>query len=154
MKDAGYWPCSVWTRTREWQRYSALSLQELCKRSSISAKRCGMWLMQYFPLRFTNYVQAIPVLSDFKATHMCPTGSITMQYSVYRVKRITLVERNSMQVTKGTWHMHERYEALFPPPPHKSLGMTLILTFSFTKLDWTCRSIQYETELLLCRPHY
>ena len=33
-----------------------------------------------------------------------------------------------MQVTKGTWCMCERvYQALFPPPPYKSLGTRLLV---------------------------
>ena len=46
---------SVWTMTKERQRYSALCLQKLSMHSSIPAKHCSMWLMQSLPLKLTDH---------------------------------------------------------------------------------------------------
>ena len=101
---------------------------------SVPAKCYGMWLKQSFPLKFTNClneamqtvaVKAI-IVSDFKTTRRCLTGSITLQCSLSAGKQNISINFSSKQVTKGTLHMCERvYQVLFPPPPHKSLGMRL-----------------------------
>ena len=57
VKDACYWPCSVWTMTREQWRHSDFRLQDLLIHLSISVKRCGMWLMSSFPLKFTDCLE-------------------------------------------------------------------------------------------------
>ena len=54
IKDASHWSHSVWTMTKEQQRYSALRLQKLCTRSCIPAKHCSTWLTQSLPLKFTD----------------------------------------------------------------------------------------------------
>ena len=57
IKGACHWPRFLQTLTRERRRYSALRLQELSTRSSIPAKRCGTWMTQSFPLKFTDHLE-------------------------------------------------------------------------------------------------
>ena len=72
---------------RDWRRYSALRLQELSTRSSIPAKRCGTWMTQSLPLKFTDHLERSnadryrqsDIVFDFNIARVCPTGSITMQ---------------------------------------------------------------------------
>ena len=50
-------------------------------------------------------------VSDFKTARRCLTGSIILQCGLSAGKQkfsLILVKRNSMQVTKGTWHIHEQ----------------------------------------------
>ena len=95
IKDACNWPRSVYTMTRERRRYSALRLQELSTCLSIPAKRCGTWLMQSFPLKFTDRLERSSadryrqsdIVFDFKTARMYPTGSITRQCSISEGKQ-------------------------------------------------------------------
>ena len=87
MKDACHWPRSVWTMTKERQRYSALRLQELCTRSCIPAKHCSTWLTQCLPLKFTDRFERSnadsyrrsDIVFDLKTARMGLRRSITMQ---------------------------------------------------------------------------
>ena len=58
IRDAYHWPYFVQMMKRERWRCSALHLQELSKRSlSIPAKHCSTWLMQSFPLKFSDRLE-------------------------------------------------------------------------------------------------
>ena len=65
--------------TKEQRMHSALCLQKLSSFLFISAKWCGKWLMQSFPLKFTDQLKQSGIVSDFKITHTCLTGSINLQ---------------------------------------------------------------------------
>ena len=58
-----------------------------------------------------------------------------------------------MQVIKGTWRV---YQALFPPPPHKSLGTRLSLSHvcSFQEIEIHCCKIaNYRASLFQLKPY-
>ena len=54
IEGACHWPRSVWTVTKVQRGHSALHLQELSTRSWNPAKHWSTWLMQSFPLKFTD----------------------------------------------------------------------------------------------------
>ena len=84
-----------------------------------SYKRWGTWMMQSFPLKFTDHLKRSnadryhqsSIVFDFNTVCMCLTGSITVQCGLSGGKQkliVILLYRSIMQVTKGTCCMREQ----------------------------------------------
>ena len=80
-------------------------------------------MMQSVALKFTNRLKywQNDIVFDLKIARMCPTESVTIQCGLSAGKQnltVIVVLWSSMQVTKGTWRMHEHsvYQAFLPPP--------------------------------------
>ena len=119
IKNACHRSHSVWTMTKERQRYSALCLQKLSMHSSIPAKYCRMWPITSNKAMQTVTVKAMLLLTS-KLPVMCLNVNITLQWG-----------------RKQTWPMqelgacvHSVYQALFPPPPYESAGTRLKFTMT------------------------
>ena len=86
-----------------------------------------------------SYCQS-DIVKSLKTAWRCLTGSITLQWSLSAGKQNISINFGSKQVTKGTLHMHEHvYQVLFPPLPHKSLGMKLaanVLLYTEQHIAW------------------
>ena len=150
--------------TMERRKYLALRLQELSPHSCIPANLTLQHVTDAsLPLKFivrfersnADSYRRSDIIFDLKTARVCVSEGVyhaVRPFSRWTELTVILVQWSSKQVTKGTWRMREQcvYQALFPPPPHESLGTRLYAAIPDRQASLQMGSLIPRTKFELC----